>query len=41
MKAWQVRELGEPRDVLTLAEVPAGLQRLAGGGSVSRIVFVP
>ena len=22
MKAWQVRELGEPRDVLTLAEVP-------------------
>ena len=22
MKAWQVGELGEPRDVLTLAEVP-------------------
>ena len=22
MKAWQVSELGEPRDVLTLAEVP-------------------
>ena len=22
MRAWQVRELGEPRDVLTLAEVP-------------------
>ena len=22
MKAWQVRELGEPRDVLILAEVP-------------------
>ncbi len=22
MRAWQVRELGEPREVLTLAEVP-------------------
>ncbi len=22
MRAWQVRELGEPRDVLTLAELP-------------------
>ena len=22
MRAWQGRELGEPRDVLTLAEVP-------------------
>jgi NADPH:quinone reductase len=99
MKAWQVGELGEPRDVLTLAEVPdpepgpgqvlvrvlgaatnfpdvlmcrglyqvrpplpyipgielcgevserlgldevpAGLQRLADGGTVGRIVFVP
>ena len=38
MKAWQVRELGER---LGLDEVPAGLQRLADGGTVGRIVFVP
>jgi len=45
MRAWRARAPGEPRDVLVLAEVrarrgAAGLQRLADGDMLGRIVFV-
>jgi hypothetical protein len=36
MRAWQVQQAGEPGDVLVL-----GLQRLAAGDTVGRIVFTP
>jgi NADPH2:quinone reductase len=39
MRAWQVRELGEPRDVLALAEVPD--PEPGPGDTVGRIVVTP